>query len=210
MKFKDFLSETANASAKLWLKEFIQLSPVNPHYDGWSLERIWTEADQDEIGCEINEKTGRLSIWGVADVTIDMRGRPWYCPLESNDWDPDQYGVAIYHAKFEKGKKLENIPNVSYIVFNNCEIETFETVGDPLNDIEDIEIANFTKVHCGLLRFLKKKDFPKLENLHAREHTVNDKLSEAIKIVNDHLADGDIIECQTALIDAGFEEWAKL
>jgi len=210
MKFKDFLKESANPNAQFWIKEHVELSPMDPHYDSWPIEKIWDEADPDDIGFQVSEKSGRIEAWGIADVKIDMHGRPWYCPFESNDWDPDQYGMVLYHAKFEHGTKLKNIPNVSYLVFNNCEIETFETVGDPLNDVEDIEIANFTKVHCGLLRFLKKKDFPKLENLQARKHTVDDKLAEALKIVNDHLADGDIVECQTALIDAGCDEYAKL
>lgn len=209
MKFKDFLNESVNANAKNWLKEHVALSPVNPTYDDWDIEKIWEVADPDEIGCQINAKTGALVIWGVADVTINMKGQDWNCPFESNLWEPDQFGMQLSNVKFAKGKKLKNIPNVGTLAFHHCEIETFEVDGKPLNKVEHLEIQAHTKVNCGLLKLLKRKDYPALEGMSVAGS--DKRLAQAAKILNTYLMqDGDIVEFQTELIDEGLDEYAKL
>ena len=101
-------------------------------------------------------------------------------PLEVIDYVPKKMGYAIFD--FCPIKNLHNI----HKVIKSCPIISLR--GCPL-----------TSHVLGLLK-IKKLDSVKLAA----------SLEPLEKIINKYLPEGDILECQQELIEAGFEEYAQL
>jgi len=97
---------------------------------------------------------------------------------------------------------------VKSLSLHGLQVETLKGV-DRLKNLELLYIVGLNygaHFNCGLLRLLK---LPRLEaiifaNVHAT------RLELALGIVRKHLKDRDIVACQSAMLDAGLDEYAEL
>lgn len=191
MKFKTFLE----ASTKT--KEQVEFSK-------------W-EADQREPEDQpvaYYSKDGELECLIAHTKTVDFMGREsvkdrWNPPafIKPTDWG-EFYSVALWDYTIDDIGRAPNVTNS--LGFHGCIIKSFRNV-EKLGKIRRMYFTGSTTVEGGWLRLLKMYN---LNEIHTAEHVLDDK---AVDIINKHLSSGkNIVECQADLIDAGFEEIAKL
>jgi len=101
------------------------------------------------------------------------------------------------------------IPNVPKLNLGGVVIKTFKGIEkrDKIKILELMDGGGYDlKVECGLLSLLKFRGEIEFDSGN------HDRLQDALSIVvkEQSKPEPDIIECQSALIDAGFDEWAKL
>jgi len=116
-----------------------------------------------------------------------------------------QSGIITASTKLPRYDKLNHITLHADVV-KNLKVIT------ELNP-EHLKIFSTTKFECGLLSLLKVNDFDIwFSNAHStwRGHPTQEKNEKALQIIKEHMKDKDVVACQTELIDADLEEYAKL
>lgn len=112
------------------------------------------------------------------------------CGLEMDDW-----------ATFP------NVPSVllANSLHNKFVINSLKNI-DKLDKIRIIRVGSGElEINCGLLKLLK---MPELKAINVGNP--DEKVEKAFKIINSHLKDRDVPECQQELIEEGLQEFATL
>ena len=112
-------------------------------------------------------------------------------------------GFPGFVANFKMYGRLNHGEQSSQITFKN--IDKFIKAAGVLA-FEDVDVDEDTP----LLGFLKIEQLKQVVYSAPYEKSNLKSIEQALEIVNKFLPNGDIFECQDALIDAGFEKHAKL
>jgi hypothetical protein len=122
--------------------------------------------------------------------------------LTSLEGAPETVGEGGFGCSHNLLTSLEHAPKSTQAIFW-CENNLLTSLHNVHKQIESIN-GEFVLTSCpikecvlGLLKIKKLKNVD-LDN------------KEVMKIINKYLPEGDIIECQSELIEAGYEEFAKL
>jgi len=111
---------------------------------------------------------------------------------------------TVFNGILKDPKKLFTPAKLLRLYLNGAVVESVKfppSVNTNSLNFEDV------KIKCGLLNLMKTEN---IKTVHGFNEADND-VEKAFEIVNKHLKEGkDIIECQSDLIDAGFEKWAKV
>lgn len=204
MKLSEILREAAENPALLhWLKEYrfdYYWSSVDDGEEDYSAEQLY------ELLMTMKDAHTNLEdflFW----FKFNFQGKDLTkCPIDSADW-MKVFGEQINQTRYSnaniKDAKLI-LDMAGELVLEKCNIESFKL--DTSFFANNITLVD-CNVSCGLLSVLKCKD---VKDIDTRLSDI--KLAKAVDILRKHIKsnDRDIIACQTEMIDAGFEEWAKL
>lgn len=194
MKFKEFLKEESEKDLDFLLARF------ELKVDG---KRIMFPHDMETW---LNHGTNELRS-DIKKISINARQRNselvW--PF-SKDVSPD---LIVSMSSEMTGNNIlvnsfESFPHVNSLHLSNATIKSFDGI-DTNPNLKQLWLNN-VYVWCGMLRLLKCKHL----NMFWLGSTHDENLKKAHKIIEAHLQDKDIVECQTALMDAGLEDFAKL
>lgn len=194
MRFKQFLKEAvSNKEMNEWFRQY-ELEA----FASGQPRRVY----QDIYDNGIEENISELGI-GVESGDIT-----WKPLLQSDEWG----NIVTFNFLKMVGrhtiKNFSDIPNVKNLSFNDCTIESLNGA-EKLSEVQYIAIEAWCHFNGGLLKFLK---MPNLREFHIGNFIGDNNLEQALAIVKKHVEDGenDIVSCQTDLMDANLEEFAKL
>lgn len=119
-------------------------------------------------------------------------------------------GIRIYQGIFSADSKMPKFNDLSFVSFHPNIVESLK----PLIDLKpnDVVISTTTDYQCGLLPLLKLNKFSLVfTNTHTLQawDKKTHEIEAALKIVQKHMKEKDVVACQTELIDADLEEFAK-
>jgi len=176
----------------------------------------WEELRKVEFLDKFNNKRYRESaLDDIVDGKIKLKS--WVDELNIDcshgfDIPPDAWQYREFeYVHFHSGNFDINFvpPCKNLMVTSGCTVKNLRVRNDISTDA--LEFVSFNHLEpnafqCGLLGLLK---WPALKEVRGISIPTKE-MREALKIVQKHLKDRDTLECQNELIDAGFEEWAKL
>lgn len=203
MKLKDLLeAKYSLATAQKWL-----------HVHNANLDIDGRESDWADLANMLGERDDNPA--GFICLTLDYKHKQIdACPIAAGKWD-DTFSIDsifLLNGIFDDPKNLpRNEENGNAYDFRNCTIKTLKF---PANlDVLELHFADNCKFECGLLSLLKissLRDFT-IYDLDGDPDKIDAKLAKAFEIVTEHFhGDKDVIACQTELIDADLDEYAKL
>jgi len=195
MRFKQYLKEAvSNKEMNEWFRQYEVEAYINHTRMVQSYHYIYDNGIQDDIS-DIYFST----ISG--DTT-------WNPPIRSDEWGKITTFQFLKNTGRQTVTSFESIPNVKSLYFDDTTIKSLKGV-DNLSEVNFIGIGSWVKFECGLLRLLK---MPNLRRLDLSNFLGDQPLEDALEIVKKHVEDGehDIVACQTELMDANIEEYAKL
>lgn len=140
---------------------------------------------------------------------------------DGTDFDPPEFLKPDDWALFSSVRAekytvndFSQIPNVKIVTLIDCDIKSLKGI-EKLTKLESIifqsvDLSN--KLKCPLLRLFK---IPKIKNVYFLEHALPEKLVDVMyKFLPNGRgavqAVGSLPECQQEMIEAGFQEYAKL
>lgn len=196
MKFKEFLNETASeAEVQKYLKDFRIESlkaTVGKSKDAEAIEKVANGESNDlEIGARNLNGKGPVFSWPFAkspkpldQLSIGMgTGAGAIITIENCEEFMDTDFLNLHRQVIIKSLKgIENLHSLDHIGF----------------------FMEKKNLQCGLLRLFKCPNLTSIIFSGSAYYGLEDVMMELLK------GDKDIIECQDALINAGFEEYAKL
>jgi len=204
MKFKEFLNETQTNQKALedWLIDHISMiddTPIDDILEDDHSNVIIFSNSEHVVGVmnEHNED--------AREVEFQCNGDEFNPPMGTFKWSGSFTRVEITSAKINDWSL---IPNAESIKIDESEIESFNGI-DKLDGVSELEFVNSSIKAKGILRIAK---MPSLEKLEAGGYgDATDPDVKAMKIVAMHIKAGDdLVEIQSALIDADLDEYAKL
>lgn len=196
MRFKQYLKEAvSNKEMNEWFRQYDVEAYDTSNLLVSSYHYIY---DKGEISPSIAE----------VNISVDSGDVTWKPPLTSDEWG----NIISFSFSKNVGRHTINafsdLPNVKNLSFNDCTIKSLSGA-EKLTEVQYIEIRAWCEIQGGLLRLLK---MPNLREIDMRNYLGDQPLEKALDIVKKHVEDGehDIIACQTELMDADLEEYAKL
>jgi len=199
MRFKQYLKE-ANVTQEEWAK-FVEEN--NVHSLGVAYKTP-VEFKDGVITNGVNDSHIR-----VASTRIGHGGTPveFKCPFTSDQWNVDMVNLEVYDIK-----NFGMMPNVPRLVLANCVIESFKG-GSHLTKLKRLSINDYSKRQkpIGVLSLLKLPALIDVDFTNGTFGLEDDELRRFNNLIDELIRNkADIIEAQSTLIDAGFEEFAKL
>lgn len=200
MKLKEILTETSDLSREIWLRDHLRVY-IGDDYVTYNKVGDKDELPDAEIYYHAPNKTFEFVGLENDGIVLSFHHGKWSSPVPGEAWK-NLSSMSIENATFDE---LYNLPNVEHLGFIRCTFNTLQF--DKEDDLSGIEYLNFNncKFNCGLLGLLKSN--LKLKAINRGY----DKVGKALDIVVKHMkGNRDLAECAEELIDAGFEEYAKL
>ena len=105
---------------------------------------------------------------------------------------------------------FSNFPKIiktDLVIGENCTFTSLKGIDKHISEVQGRIYFNANKIKSNVLGLLRIKGVTEISTSADYRKQHGWKLEE---ILNDHLRKGDIMDCQDELIDAGFEEYAKL
>lgn len=203
MKLTEIVNAKLPTSISKWFRKHARVMRLREWNDGSRPLLTGNEIAQVLKGTDSHDLPGNtFKLWLEFD---NHKYEP--TELKPEEWNKAFGRVIMHvvysHAHFDNSNALFVPEKVSTVYLSNCEINSLKFPDDVKCRVLAFED---TKIKCGLLGLLKNEGIEHVEGAYETDRD----LEKALSIVDKHLADRNIIECQSDLIDAGFEEWAKL
>ena len=124
-----------------------------------------------------------------------------YCDVASNELTDLEYVPEYIGTYLQINKnKISSLANIHTKIKH---VKRIECIGNPIksNVLGLLKISGLENVYM----------FDEGKHIYGISYPeINEKLKTVEEIVNRHLPNGDILECQVELLDAGLSEYAKL
>lgn len=219
------------------LNNFTSLAPDGKPLDVWDKDLTLSDLPLTSLEGFPKKVNGRLtlerlphlaSLKGIGEcneVSLGALGINDFEGIQSPKW------LSITHCKLDSFKGLPKNLQSFYVM--HCAIESFAGFPEFVTNFKMIgqlyggKPITFTKIHehihaagelafddvnvdedCGVLGFLNIKQLTKVD--FKPTWGKQESLVKAFEIVNKYLPEGDIMDCQDELIDAGLSKHAKV
>jgi len=217
MKFKQYLTETTSEQIRKWAKEHLRFQFSDGevhHYKDWTKSsREWFVEEYFKTNGHhvwFDPKVEKLFTIAFEGVVPPMRGDMWEF---NSDQVPHDHGIDVAFSDIIIPDFLCLPVETTSIVFEDefsIQIKSFKNIQRYAPKLKEIYLDEdiFSQCVVGVLPLLKLQNFK--GTTFNSGVTFNTKFAKALKILNNHLENKDIIECQDELIDAGLDDFAKL
>jgi len=119
---------------------------------------------------------------------------------------PTAWSVSRMVFENYEFEDYEDVPDVQVVLFKDCVFKSFKGI-EKKRQLVNISFGGHDPkdvLECGVLRIIKSQAQVCMGINNQTE------MSKLCHIISDNLKDKDTVEAQSQLIDAGFEEYAKL
>lgn len=119
---------------------------------------------------------------------------------------PESWNVSRLVFENYEFKDFEEVPDVQVVLFKECVFKSLKGI-EKKHNLVNISFGGADPkyiLECGVLRIFKSTAEVCM-SINAKS-----KMADLCRIITEHLKHKDTVEAQSDLIDAGFEEYAKL